>query len=420
MRFNNNDLNPFNNFLEGTDSDDTLSVKRFFLPDYAALYGNNGSDTLLGNRNENYLDGGDGDDSILGGRGNDTILGGNGDDSLNGERGDDYLEGGSGNDYIEGGGGNDVVIYNGNQEDFQIINHLNGTLIVEDTNTDDGSNEGTDTLVNINPSQLQFSNINNVLRYENGQNVEGSIDNFNPTFETFVITHGFNSEIGGDFTFLAESISNYYDNLVNIITWDWSDEADGGLNYIPVANKVTTQGDNLADVLTSLNINPSNTTLIGHSLGGHLVGNAGEKYDLLTGESIDLIIGLDPAGSDFHNDFDNEGSPLNNLNNRLDSSDADYVVAFHTTKLLGYEFPLGNADYYINWEETLIGIPDPFDLIKAADLHGYAVELLTDLFESDRGFLQPNSNSNVGEYFEIQDIFNQDLTGEYYVTTQVV
>jgi|GEM_PF-6300218 pimeloyl-ACP methyl ester carboxylesterase len=420
MRFNNSDLNLFNNFLEGTDSNDSLSVQRFLLPDYAALYGKNGGDTLQGNSDEDYLDGGNGDDSIRGESGNDTLLGGNSNDSLNGGMGDDYLEGGIGNDYIEGGGGNDIVIYYGKEEDFKITSHLNRTLTVEDTNINDGRNEGTDTLVNFNKNQLQFSNINGVLRYENGINVEGYIENFNPDFDTFVITHGFNSEISGNFTFLAESISNYYDNLVNIITWDWSEEADEVFNYVSVAEKVTTQGDNLANVLDSLNINPSNTTLIGHSLGGHLVGNAGEKYDSLTGQSIDMIIGLDPAGSDFHNDFDDEDSPLNNLNNRLDSSDANYVVAFHTTELFGYEFPIGNADYYINWEETLIGIPDPLDLIKAVDLHGYAVELLTDLFENNKGFFQPNGNSNIGDYFEIQDIFNQDLTGEYYITTKAV
>ncbi|MGB3402622.1 MAG: hypothetical protein WBA77_08015 [Microcoleaceae cyanobacterium] len=419
MRFNNSDFNPFNNFLEGTDGNDRLSVKRFILPDYAAIYGNNGGDTLQGDGDDNYLDGGNGNDSLNGGMGDDTLLGGNGDDSLNGGMGDDYFDGGSGNDYIEGGGGNDIVIYFGNEEDFNIISHLNGTLTVEDTNINDGNNGGTDTLVNIDVSQLQFSNIDGVLRYENGINVEGYIENFNPSFETFIITHGFNSEISGNFTLLVDSISNYYDNLVNIITWDWSEEADGGLNYISVANKVPTQGDNLADVLTALNINPSNTTLIGHSLGGHLVGNTGEQYDLLTGQSINMIIGLDPAGSDFHNDFDNENSTLNDLNNRLDSSDARHVVVFHTTELLGYEFPLGHADYYINWEETLIGIPDPFDLIRANDLHGYAVELLTDLFENNKGFNQPNRNSSVGEYFELQDVFNQDLTGEYYITTKV-
>ena len=417
MRFNNRDLNLFNNFLAGTDSDDDLSVRRFILPDYAALYGNNGRDTLRGHRDGDYLNGGNGEDFIQGANGDDTLLGGNGDDSLNGGMGDDYIEGGSGNDQIEGGGGNDIVIYYGKEADFKITNHLNGSLTVEDLNTDDGLDQGIDTLVDIQQSQLQFSNVDGVLRYENGINVEGEIENFNPTFETFVITHGFNSEISGDFTLLAESISNYYDNFVNIITWDWSEEADGGFNYISVAEKVTTQGDNLADELVSLDINPSNTTLIGHSLGGHLVGNAGEKYDLLTGESINVIIGLDPAGSNFHNDFDDEDSPLNNINNRLDSSDANHVVAFHTTKLFGYEFAMGDADYYINWEETSIGIPDPFDLLRAADLHGYAVELMSDLFENSEGFLQPNSNSNIGEYFDRQDVFNQDLTGEYYVMT---
>ncbi len=321
MYFNNSDFIPYNDYLEGNTDDENLSVKRPFFPDYVALFGRGGDDTLLGESDDDYLDGGHGRDSIRGDSGNDTILGGDdndllygvsgqdiiygegqndkiyggrdgesdtlyggaGNDSLYGESGQEYLHGGSGNDYIEGGSDNDVVIYDGKEEDYQIINNPNGTLNIIDTNFDDGNNEGIDTLVNLNENQLQFSldlGINYVYHYQTGQNLEGHINSLNPNLKTFVITHGFNSEINDNFISLADTLANYYDESVNLITWDWSEEAEGLVfDYGSIAPKVTTQGDNLANVLQTLNINPGNTTLIGHSLGGHLVGNAGEKYD---------------------------------------------------------------------------------------------------------------------------------------------
>ncbi len=123
-----------------------------------------------------------------------------------------------------------------------------------------------------------------------------------------------------------------------------------------------------------------------------------------------MIIGLDPAGSDFNIDFDNQSSSLYQLNNRLDDSDANHVVVLHTSKLLGYEFSMGDADYYINWDTK------NENLLNTGYLHGYVNTLLRDLYGHEV-FVQNDSNSLLGEYFDIKDVFNPNLTGDYYVNT---
>ena len=87
----------FLNAFFGTDGNDSYSASSS-----AALFGNNGNDTLQGSA-EN--------DVIYGDAGNDRIYGGNGDDILYGGTGDDRLEGGMGNDtyYFDLGDGNDVI-----------------------------------------------------------------------------------------------------------------------------------------------------------------------------------------------------------------------------------------------------------------------------------------------------------------------
>ncbi|XP_074594880.1 pancreatic triacylglycerol lipase-like [Brevipalpus obovatus] len=81
--------------------------------------------------------------------------------------------------------------------------------------------------------------------------------------------------------------------------------------------------------------------LIGHSLGGHIVGFVGKN---LTGPQIGRITALDPAGPSFYKDG----------NTRLTSTDAKYVEAIHTdggrSVLRGYGITdtVGDIDYYPN------------------------------------------------------------------------
>lgn len=65
-----------------------------------AIFGTEGSDSLVGTS---------GPESIFGRGGNDTLLGQNGDDNLNGGLGNDTLLGGRGNDILDGGPGNDFL-----------------------------------------------------------------------------------------------------------------------------------------------------------------------------------------------------------------------------------------------------------------------------------------------------------------------
>lgn len=76
-------------------------------------------------------------------------------------------------------------------------------------------------------------------------------------------------------------------------------------------------------------------TLIGFSLGAHIVGLAGR---LVNGE-VNKVIGLDPAGPLFD---------VNDPDNRLSSNSAKYVECIHTGFFLGIKDPICQVDFYIN------------------------------------------------------------------------
>jgi Ca2+-binding RTX toxin-like protein len=90
-----------------------------------------------------------------------TITGTNGDDTLTGGAGNDTLIGGLGNDTIDGGSGYNTYRIQGTIDAFYWSFNANGQMLVTDTVTDgvdsnDGSNQGVDTLKNI--QVLEFVN----------------------------------------------------------------------------------------------------------------------------------------------------------------------------------------------------------------------------------------------------------------------
>ncbi len=98
--------------------------------------GSAGSDTLTGNAAANIL------------------IGLGGDDTLSGLTGDDTFDAGAGNDVIDGGAGVNTVVIEGTADFFSRKVNANGDWIVTDMLTDgsdpiDGSNQGVDTLRNI-------------------------------------------------------------------------------------------------------------------------------------------------------------------------------------------------------------------------------------------------------------------------------
>lgn len=104
--------------------------------------------------NTNTITGTAGNDSLTGTAGDDSLLGLAGNDSLLGVDGNDTLLGGLGNDTLNGGAGYNVVRVLGNADAYGWSVNSQGQVLLTDTvvnpaDTVDGSNEGTDTLVNI-------------------------------------------------------------------------------------------------------------------------------------------------------------------------------------------------------------------------------------------------------------------------------
>ncbi|GIY11419.1 pancreatic triacylglycerol lipase [Caerostris extrusa] len=84
-------------------------------------------------------------------------------------------------------------------------------------------------------------------------------------------------------------------------------------------------------------VDPQNVHLIGHSLGAHLAGSAGQSTP-----NLGRITGLDPAAPLF--------GPWTLLH-RLTYTDADFVDVIHSSNITygyGLHAPLGDIDFYPN------------------------------------------------------------------------
>lgn len=96
----------------------------------------NTGETLTGTIGEDTIKGLEGNDSLLGGAGNDTLIGG------------------AGNDTVDGGSGYNTYVVTGGADAFYWTVNASGDVLLTDSVTDpadpvDGSNEGVDTLRNI-------------------------------------------------------------------------------------------------------------------------------------------------------------------------------------------------------------------------------------------------------------------------------
>lgn len=129
---------------------------------------------------------------------------------------------------------------------------------------------------------------------------------------------------------------------MNVIEIDWRDPA--GALY-PVSAVYTKEvgkyvGEFLVDLNNALNIPFENMHLIGHSLGAHISGFAGNHVDKTTKKTIGRITGMDPAGPLFL---------LSGPSGRLSSGDATFVDVIHTDGgKLGHSSVLGHIDFYPN------------------------------------------------------------------------
>lgn len=213
--------------------------------------------------------------------------------------------------------------------------------------------------------------------------------------DTYVITHGYLSSSSEEWVNnLAQEIEQL-DPDSNIILTDWSEAADT-VNYFSAVEDTEEVGERLANWLIDEGINPDTTQLIGHSLGAHASGIAGDIYEDITGSSIETIVGLDPAGPVYERFLFSRGK---STEERLDPTDGDRVVAFHTSDTFGYDDPLGLLDLYIN----------PDDLLQpgksnALGNHRYSQDLYTDLIGGN-GYVQSNDQILGDGIFDYKDIF---------------
>ncbi|KXJ76999.1 hypothetical protein RP20_CCG008481 [Aedes albopictus] len=161
--------------------------------------------------------------------------------------------------------------------------------------------------------------------------------NFNPAHPTRFTIHGW---VSGEEANLHGLIR---ENLLalgefNVINVDWGAGAQT-INYIQARNRVGPVGEMVSrfiDLLvTEGGASLDDISVTGSSLGAHCAGNAGKFQQ----GRINTIIGMDPAGPLF-----SLGQP-----DIMDQSDGHYVEAIYTNSgLLGFDLPLGHANFYPN------------------------------------------------------------------------
>lgn len=154
--------------------------------------------------------------------------------------------------------------------------------------------------------------------------------------EIVFISHGWNNNHESSiFKILVPAFLDKYD--VNVFAIDWNGPAN--CNYLTAKNAVTTVGKTVGDfinkIMKTYKLSGKQFTLVGHSLGAHVVGNAGAEVN----GTIYHIVGLDPASPLF---------TIGNRDNRLDDTDGEFVEVIHTTQILGFISAIGHFDYYPN------------------------------------------------------------------------
>ncbi|PAA54812.1 hypothetical protein BOX15_Mlig016265g1, partial [Macrostomum lignano] len=186
------------------------------------------------------------------------------------------------------------------------------------------------------------------LVYNNRDSVRKS--NFRSSVPTKIIIHGFTDNGNSDWN-KAMKVALLNAGDYNVIQLDWSQ--GNGYPYTLATANTRVIGALVAQFIvwleSNFGANRENFHLIGHSLGAHVSGYAGER--LSTGsKKLGRITGMDPAGPYFE---------YTHPEVRLDPTDARFVDAIHTDgdstlsiiKLsggFGLMQPVGHVDFYPN------------------------------------------------------------------------
>ncbi|WP_341731345.1 choice-of-anchor K domain-containing protein [Microcoleus sp. EPA2] len=173
-----------------------------------------------------------------------------------------------------------------------------------------------------------------------------------------------------------------------MVAVDWESGAKPfliGVDYKVAAGNTREVGNQLAEYLRDQGVDPNKTELIGHSLGAHISGFASAQFRQLTGNLINRIVGLDPAGPEFTTRSRPIGGALGTgvveepvpPSDRLDPTDAKQVIAGHSApNTFGYKDQIGTKDIYFN--EKLLLQPGASNSI---DNHGSITKGFTELIK---------------------------------------
>jgi len=311
--------------------------------------------------------------------------------------------------------------------------------------------ESTPSTLGADSSALRFANPVGLLDIEEPYGTTADKN-------TYVIIHGFQNQGGNQVdtggnpnnqftpeTWMSERAKALREREpdANIILVDWEDGSKPALgvpllpDQVPILNLSTYDraasntrevGDQLAQYLKARNLDPNKIELMGHSLGAHVSGFAGAKYKELTGNELNRITGLDPAGPNFetrNTGFRSvpgaepgtvisipEVEPVP-PSDRLDPGDAKRVVVIHTSRVLGNDFLLGELDFFVN-PNNFFQQPGNLPVFGAiGGNHGYANELYTQLIN---GNVFPQSDGSNFNYLRL----NSSETGRIDVDTTKV
>ncbi|NXH19320.1 LIPHA Lipase, partial [Bucco capensis] len=134
---------------------------------------------------------------------------------------------------------------------------------------------------------------------------------------------------------------------INLIIVDWNRGATT-VNYITAVENCRKVAEILKNYIDQMLVDGASLDtmyVIGVSLGAHIAGFVGQKYNGKLGR----ITGLDPAGPSFTREPPER---------RLDRTDAQFVDVIHSdTDALGFRKPLGTIDFYPNGGKDQPGCP---------------------------------------------------------------
>ncbi|XP_041463869.1 pancreatic lipase-related protein 2-like, partial [Lytechinus variegatus] len=195
--------------------------------------------------------------------------------------------------------------------------------------------------------------IGDVLDRKNLDSIRKS--HFNPNRDTKIFVHGWKDSMDwGSWKNFRDRFLDTYD--VNVVFVDWY--PGGSKNYLKSSANTRVVGREIAKLIEAfrdVGATSNSMHIIGHSLGAHTAGYAGEACRdpaISIGETVGRITGLDPAGPGFSGNLDNSC--------RLDKSDAAFVDVIHTDGEpagAGLLDELGHQDFYPNGGCEMPGCP---------------------------------------------------------------